>query len=80
MAPSAQIALNEEAQLFASFADTYQRRLTNLIDQTRRGGRFSSESAVSMCVEAMGMLVDSHARLARVLAQAAGDEPVRRAA
>jgi hypothetical protein len=68
MAPSTQNAIHQEAQLFARFADSYHWRLLSLIDQNR-SGRLSNETAISMCVEAMGMLVDSHARLAHLLSK-----------
>lgn len=70
---STQQSLLHEADLIATFADSYQRRLASLIARSHERNHLDAASALSLCVETMGMLVDSHARLARLLASADGE-------
>lgn len=62
-------ALSREAQLISSFADTYQRRFADLIARSNAEHRLDNQAALSLCIETMGLLVDSHARLARMLSE-----------
>jgi len=72
-----QHAVEREIAIMGSFAEAYGPRFEEMIRQAN-GGRLDPTQSIRLCVEAMSMLLDTQARLARMLS--APDRPARQVA